>query len=178
MHKKIMCLLLDKTYKPFKFIDHQKAFLLDYTNRGTVLEYHPTKTINSTNYSFPIPIVIKVNALSKNFFKEIPSRYNIYIRDNYTCAYCGKFCSDKDITIDHIIPSSLGGKWTWENLVTACSYCNTKKSNSIAIPVYVKPYKPSYFNLVLKDILPKLEKETRDIISNYCENILSLKNYL
>jgi 5-methylcytosine-specific restriction endonuclease McrA len=53
-----------------------------------------------------------------------PSRSMIYKRDNNTCQYCG---ARSKLTIDHIVPRSRGGDDSWENLVVACSSCNTKK---------------------------------------------------
>jgi 5-methylcytosine-specific restriction endonuclease McrA len=52
----------------------------------------------------------------------------IYKRDNHTCQYCG---SKKSLTIDHVIPRSRGGQDTWENMVVACSSCNTKKGHTL-----------------------------------------------
>jgi 5-methylcytosine-specific restriction endonuclease McrA len=54
-----------------------------------------------------------------------PSRSMIYKRDNNTCQYCG---ARSKLTIDHIVPRSRGGDDSWENLVVACSSCNTKKA--------------------------------------------------
>jgi len=48
-------------------------------------------------------------------------------RDNFTCQYCGK--KSEGLTIDHIIPKRLGGKSSWENLVSACRKCNAKKAD-------------------------------------------------
>jgi 5-methylcytosine-specific restriction endonuclease McrA len=57
-----------------------------------------------------------------------PTRALIYQRDDHTCQYCG---SQKKLTIDHIVPRSRGGQDTWENMVVACSTCNTKKGNTL-----------------------------------------------
>lgn len=61
------------------------------------------------------------------------SRRNIFKRDRYTCQYCGKQCKGEvameELTIDHVMPKSRGGKSTWENCVLACVVCNTKKAN-------------------------------------------------
>lgn len=54
-------------------------------------------------------------------------RKRIYKRDNYLCQYCGKDCSDGDISIDHIIPISAGGSESDDNLCVACYACNSKK---------------------------------------------------
>lgn len=165
---KIYGLLLDKTYNPLTLLDYKKSFLLEYTKRAIVIEYHPYAKINSTYKSFKIPVVLKANALTKTFYKNIPTRYNVYVRDNFTCGYCGKVCDDDEITVDHIIPVSKGGKWTWDNLVTACESCNAKKSDNIIIPIYLKPHKPQYFSLLLKEHIKKIDKITLEIMKPYC----------
>jgi hypothetical protein len=53
------------------------------------------------------------------------TRREVFIRDNFTCQYCGR--QSGDLTIDHIVPRSRGGAHTWENLVSACKTCNHRK---------------------------------------------------
>lgn len=73
-----------------------------------------------------------------------PSRAMIYKRDNNKCQYCG---STRKLTIDHVIPRSKGGDDTWENLVVACSTCNTKKGDKFlehtGMKLVRKPMAPS-----------------------------------
>ena len=56
-------------------------------------------------------------------------RRNLYRRDAYTCQYCGRRPGAADLTIDHVLPRSRGGKTTWENCVLACVDCNKRKAN-------------------------------------------------
>ena len=57
------------------------------------------------------------------------SRRNLYRRDDYTCHYCGRRPRSDQLTIDHVVPRSLGGRTTWENCVVACEDCNKRKGN-------------------------------------------------
>jgi len=57
------------------------------------------------------------------------SRKSIYQRDKNTCQYCGKKCSKKDITLDHIIPRAKQGRSTWTNVVACCVKCNSSKQD-------------------------------------------------
>lgn len=59
------------------------------------------------------------------------SRKNILERDAYTCQYCEKRYDRSNLTLDHVIPKSKGGKSTWLNIVTACKLCNQKKGNRL-----------------------------------------------
>lgn len=55
------------------------------------------------------------------------NRRNIFARDNNQCQYCGKKLPLTDLTLDHVVPRSQGGKSTWENIVCACLTCNIRK---------------------------------------------------
>lgn len=67
-------------------------------------------------------------------------------RDEGRCAYCGKQLSLSEVTMDHVIPRSQGGQSTWENLVCACSQCNTRKANrtpeQAGMKLHSKPFVP------------------------------------
>lgn len=56
-------------------------------------------------------------------------RYEILRRDDHTCRYCGRRAPDVALTVDHVIPTALGGRTEAENLVTACGDCNAGKSS-------------------------------------------------
>ncbi len=70
------------------------------------------------------------------------NRRNIYMRDNYTCQYCGNKPVKEHLTIDHILPKSRGGKSSWENIVLACQSCNTRKSDHLPEEIGMKLRRP------------------------------------
>jgi 5-methylcytosine-specific restriction endonuclease McrA len=55
------------------------------------------------------------------------SRLNIFARDKFTCQYCGQKPHRSQLNLDHVIPRSLGGRTTWENVVCSCVDCNRQK---------------------------------------------------
>lgn len=55
------------------------------------------------------------------------SRKNIYLRDNYTCQYTGQKLPASGLNLDHVVPTSRGGKTTWENLVCCSVAVNSRK---------------------------------------------------
>lgn len=71
---------------------------------------------------------------------------NLFGRDLNLCAYCGKRFDLGQLTNDHIVPRSRGGKHSWMNCVTACRRCNNKKDDSLLEEVNMKllyvPYVP------------------------------------
>ncbi|XP_061355265.1 uncharacterized protein LOC133299797 isoform X2 [Gastrolobium bilobum] len=120
-------LVLDISYRPVNVVGWKRAICLEFMEKADVLEYY-AQTVNSPSGSFYIPAVLRVPQLlqvvKRRMIKNKLSRKNILFRDNYTCQYCS---SRENLTIDHVVPMALGGEWTWENLVTACVKCNSRK---------------------------------------------------
>jgi hypothetical protein len=58
-------------------------------------------------------------------------RENVFIRDRHSCTYCGRRYASDNLTIDHIVPKSKGGKREWANVTTACATCNKRKGNEL-----------------------------------------------
>ena len=79
------------------------------------------------------------------------SKRNIFLRDEYTCQYCGCDVADASATLDHVLPVSKGGKTTWENSTTACKPCNYRKAAHVGkFKPKQTPYKPHFWDLVEK----------------------------
>ena len=76
---------------------------------------------------FKVPLVIKLIKIIHMIYKNrVPfTKRNVMVRDKYKCLYCG---SCNNLTIDHVIPISQGGKSAFDNCVACCQFCNCKKS--------------------------------------------------
>jgi 5-methylcytosine-specific restriction endonuclease McrA len=87
--------------------------------------------ISSPSISIYIPRVIKIDTMAGiKAIKTVKySRHNVYKRDKNECQYCGTKCKTDVRTLDHVHPKSKGGKNSWENIVTSCKYCNSKKGS-------------------------------------------------
>ncbi|OVA16408.1 HNH endonuclease [Macleaya cordata] len=120
-------LVLDISYRPVNVICWRRAICLEFMEKADVLEYYD-QTVNSPSGSFYIPAVLRVphllQVVKRRKIKQNLSRKNILFRDVFTCQYCS---SRESLTIDHVLPISRGGEWKWENLVTACARCNSRK---------------------------------------------------
>ncbi|KAK9938972.1 hypothetical protein M0R45_015682 [Rubus argutus] len=120
-------LVLDISYRPINVVCWKRAICLEFMDKADVLEYYD-QTVNSPSGSFYIPAVLRIphllQVVKRRRIKCTLSRKNILCRDSFTCQYCS---SRENLTIDHVIPIARGGEWKWENLVTACSKCNSKK---------------------------------------------------
>lgn len=120
-------LLLNITYEPLKIINWKKALTLLFLGKVEVLEEYD-KEVHSISFTIKLPSVVRLLKMIRWAKKPVKfSRQNIYIRDNYSCQYCGRKLSTDELTYDHVIPKSKGGKTVWENIVTCCPACNKRK---------------------------------------------------
>jgi 5-methylcytosine-specific restriction endonuclease McrA len=76
------------------------------------------------------------------------SKQNVFLRDGFVCQYCNVDVNKRTATLDHVLPTSHGGKTTFENTVCACTSCNSRKGNDKKIKPKRAPHKPSYYELV------------------------------
>lgn len=122
-------LLLNATFEPIGVISWRKAIILTFLGKAEVISaYH--QAIHSISQTIKLPAVLRLTRYVKYRRQDVKfTRRNIYIRDKYRCQYCGKVFEPKDLTYDHVIPRSRGGKTTWSNVVTCCHTCNLKKGD-------------------------------------------------
>lgn len=141
-------LKLDQTFKPVEIIPWTEAMRLIFLNKARVIEVYQDQVLRSPNKVFDAPSVIQIiNGIEKPRKLRF-SRENIYRRDEYTCQYCNTQFDSEDLTLDHVIPASRGGRKTWENIVTACTWCNNKKADKsleqFGIKLMKRPEKPRH----------------------------------
>src|SRR5262245_49831336 len=137
-------LVLNRNYQPVRVTRARRALMLLYIGAAKALDakyeaydfarwaaLRPTddyEVIGTTSGPLCIP-----RRLMLARYGRIPSatlrlsRRNVYLRDDFTCQYCGERKPSRDLNLDHVTPRSQGGKATWENLVTSCRPCNFEK---------------------------------------------------
>jgi len=116
----------------------------DKTNLPAVKHY-----IRTSSLAVPAPEVIRLtnyNDIHRTTVKY--SSKGVYRRDNYTCQYCNQRKKTEELSIDHVLPQSKGGKTNWLNCVTACFPCNNKKSDKTLEQAGLKlarqPFRPKW----------------------------------
>jgi 5-methylcytosine-specific restriction endonuclease McrA len=120
-------LLLNITYEPLRVINWKKAITLLCLGKVEVIEEY-SHEIHAISFTVKLPSVVRLLHLVRRPNGPVKfSRQNIYARDRYKCQYCGDRFSTEELTYDHILPRSRGGKTAWENIVTCCIDCNRKK---------------------------------------------------
>lgn len=135
---------------PLSVIDWQEAIKYMVLEKANVISWHENWIVHSANWSTQVPAVLMLTEYMKPKTTIRFSKSNVFLRDGYQCQYCGTHLEKKDCTLDHVLPSSLGGQSIWENSVTACSPCNAGKGNDHRIKPKYKPHKPDYWELVNK----------------------------
>ncbi|GIV37796.1 MAG: HNH endonuclease [Cyclobacteriaceae bacterium] len=139
-------LVLNQDYSPLMVCSVQRAFLLVYLNKSELVRSANGHRLHSVSQSFPMPSVIRLHRYVRAPYKGVAlTRQNVFKRDNFECQYCG---TKRDLTLDHIIPTSKGGQHTWLNLVTACKSCNARKGDytpeEAGMLLRKKPHRPTY----------------------------------
>jgi 5-methylcytosine-specific restriction endonuclease McrA len=110
-----MFLVVDSAYRPVNIVGFKKAAKLLYKNKAIMLLEPDVIQLNNFVFSFSRPV--KCN------------KYNIALRDENTCQYCGRVCGKASRTVDHVVPTSIGGQNSFENCVLACKRCNNNKGD-------------------------------------------------
>jgi 5-methylcytosine-specific restriction endonuclease McrA len=126
--------------------------------------------IRSMCFRIKIPEVIVLTYYDGSPPKSVHfSRHNIYQRDNFTCQYCNTQPGVYNLTVDHVIPRSRGGRSDWLNCVSACSRCNRKKGNHTLEEVHMKllrkPFRPEGNNALFFS-LNALKKSWENFIAS------------
>jgi 5-methylcytosine-specific restriction endonuclease McrA len=108
-----------------------------------------SEAIHTIRLRLRLPHVMLLRQYDKVPTKEVKfNRQNVFERDGYECQYCGGHFHEHDLNLDHIIPRDMGGRTTWENIVTSCIKCNTRKANRLphqaGMHLKRKPDRPRY----------------------------------
>ncbi len=129
MQQNAPVLVLNQNFEPLNVCNARRALVLVLCGKAEVLELNH-QIVHTPSMSIHCPSVIRLAHLIRRPQPRARlSRREIFIRDNYTCQYCG--VRTRELTLDHVIPRSKGGPHTWENLVSACKTCNHRKGGKM-----------------------------------------------
>lgn len=140
-------LVLNSDYTPLNITSIRRGFVLVDKGKAEIIKSDENPIYAGYN-AFIRPIIIRLLSYIKfNRRSTKVNRTRIYKRDNYECVYCG---SQKQLTLDHVIPKSRGGRNEWTNLVTCCHKCNLHKANRTPEEAKMRmkqaPFIPSIIN--------------------------------
>jgi 5-methylcytosine-specific restriction endonuclease McrA len=135
-------LLLSQGYEPIRVISWRRAMTLLTLDKVEVVEEYDTE-IRAMSIIVKVPAVVRLRKSFRRHIRPVRfSRVNIYARDGYRCQYCGVRCTTDQLTYDHVVPRSRGGRTSWENIVSCCYACNARKANRT----------PAEANMVLRSV--------------------------
>lgn len=139
-------LVLNQDYSALSVCSATKAFLLVYLDKAELVSHAPNQHLRTIDAHYPMPTVIRLHRYVQVPYKGVMmTRQNIFKRDQHRCVYCN---THEDLTLDHVIPRSRGGRSSWDNLTTACKRCNAKKGDftpeEANMPMRQRPFKPSF----------------------------------
>lgn len=144
-------LVLNATYEPLKVIDWKRAMTLWFMGKVEILEAYANRIVKSAKEAFQLPAVVRLVEYVPWRRRTMKfSRENVYLRDQYTCQYCLRQFSPRELTFDHVLPRSRGGRTNWKNIVTSCKPCNQRKGDltpkEAKMELIRAPYVPKHFS--------------------------------
>ncbi|MCW9032928.1 MAG: HNH endonuclease [Rhodospirillales bacterium] len=138
------------SYFPLSLWSWQEAVKAVFLERVNVVSEYD-QSVHSPTMELRLPSVISLKEYVPSLRKPAFTRFNVFLRDNFACQYCQSHFPTHDLTFDHVIPRSKGGRTTWGNVVTACSPCNLRKGNRLlkqaGLTLQHKPHQPNNFDL-------------------------------
>ena len=148
-------LVLNADFRPLSYFplslwpwqEAVKAVFLDRVN--IISEYD--RVVRSPSFEMRLPSVISLKDYVETSRRPAFTRFNVFLRDRFACQYCGEARPSHELTFDHVIPRSRGGRTQWINVVTACQGCNLKKGNRLpahaAMHPRRNPHQPTSYEL-------------------------------
>ena len=148
-------LMLNQNYEPLSICSARRAIILLFQGKAEMIETANGLKLHSVRESWPLPSVVRLAHYKKVPYKRIMlTRKNILMRDGHRCQYCGT--TRGPMTVDHIVPKTMGGSDSWDNLVCACVKCNNRKGDSnpeqVGMALQHRPTRPIHITFIQRYI--------------------------
>ena len=129
------------SYFPLSLWSWQEAVKAVVTDRVNVVSEYE-QVVRSPTFELPLPSVISLKEYVSQARRPAFTRFNVFLRDRFVCQYCGDGLPAQELTFDHVVPRSRGGRTTWQNVVSACAPCNLRKGGRMPEDSGVPPLRP------------------------------------
>lgn len=124
-----------------RFQTHDLSSWVEHSSSELLKSVSMDDMIRTVKIAMRVPKIIVLGLYDKLPRMEVKfSRQNVFLRDKYTCQYCIKKLPEVELNLDHVMPRDKGGQTTWENIVTSCISCNTRKGNRLPDEVNMIPH--------------------------------------
>ncbi len=114
------------SYFPLSLMSWQDAVRVTLTDRVNVISEYD-RVVRSPSLELNLPSVVSLKRYIPQSRRPAFTRFNVFLRDRFACQYCSTALPVQELTFDHVVPRSQGGRTTWRNVVSACSICNLQK---------------------------------------------------
>ena len=125
------------SYYPLSLWPWQETVKAVFLDRVDVVSSYE-QTVRSPSFEMALPSVVALKSYVAQNRTPAFTRFNLFLRDAFACQYCGW---GEDLTFDHVIPRSRGGRTSWENIVTACAPCNLRKGGRTPKEAQMPPFR-------------------------------------
>jgi 5-methylcytosine-specific restriction endonuclease McrA len=129
------------SYLPLSIWPWQEAVKAIFRETVTVLSEYE-QVIHSPSKEIRLPSVLALKEYVPMQRRPAFTRFNVFLRDRWDCQYCGGHYPTNELTFDHVVPKSRGGRTTWDNIVTACQDCNLTKGSRLSRECGMFPLNP------------------------------------
>ena len=185
-------LVLNSLYQAVQITGVHRAFRLFYAGRARALSPEfvsydfdnwcdlpvgiEDEVIRTPSRSIRIPRVIQLVYYDRVPHREVRfTRRNIFYRDKNRCQYCGKVFPQRELNLDHVVPLSRGGRSGWDNVVTACIPCNSRKGSrtpeEVGIKLYRQPKRPAGHPVLRANWIGACHEEWRTFLDEAYWNV-------
>lgn len=139
----------------------------DWVELSSMMKDNAKGFVHTSTMRVAIPEVIRLTRYDRLPKQDVKfTRMNIYEHYGFQCCYCGHKFPTRDLNLDHVVPKSLGGKTTWDNIVLSCITCNTVKDDKPLgeatypkdpekLPAHLKSKAGQHMKLLVKPSRPK-----------------------
>jgi 5-methylcytosine-specific restriction endonuclease McrA len=118
------------SYFPLSLWPWQETIKAVFLERVNIISEYD-EMVHSPSMQMRLPSVIALKEYIPATRRPAFTRFNVFLRDHFCCQYCSAHRPTPELTFDHLVPRSRGGRTTWENVVTACATCNLVKGNRL-----------------------------------------------
>lgn len=136
------------SHLPLSTMRWQEAVRAIYLGTVSIVSEYDDWEVHSPSVTMRVPSVVMTKRYLHFSRRVAFCDTNLFLRDRYTCQYCGKVFPEHSLTMDHVLPCKYGGETSWENIATSCGPCNFKKGCDRTVLPKNKPYKPTYYELL------------------------------
>jgi 5-methylcytosine-specific restriction endonuclease McrA len=136
-------LVLNADYRPLSYFplstwSWQETIKAIFLDRVLPL-CHYDRVIRSPSAVHRLPSVVALKQYIPQNRRPPFTRFNVFLRDCFSCQYCGGAHHTSELTFDHLVPRSRGGRTSWDNVVTACTRCNLTKGSRLPQECGMRP---------------------------------------